>query len=115
VTNKQWIHHNEVICRMIMKKLYLLSLVVAFAFGMIACQSNEKSGSENGETTTEVDKSGPEYTSAFTCPMHCKGSGSASAGTCPVCEMDYVANSSSTPVEEPKDTSVEEAEATPES
>lgn len=32
-----------------------------------------------------------EYTSAFVCPMHCKGSGSDEAGTCPVCKMDYVA------------------------
>jgi len=39
-----------------------------------------------------TDKSGPEYTSAYVCPMHCKGSGSATAGTCPVCKMDYVAN-----------------------
>ena len=39
-----------------------------------------------------VDKSGPEYTSAFICPMHCEGSGSAEAGKCPVCGMDYVAN-----------------------
>lgn len=39
-----------------------------------------------------VDKSGPEYTSAYVCPMHCKGSGSAEAGKCPACKMDYVAN-----------------------
>ena len=24
--------------------------------------------------------------------MHCKGSGSDAAGTCPVCKMNYVAN-----------------------
>ena len=49
------------------------------------------------ETTTtpceaEVDKTSKEYASAFICPMHCKGSGSDTAGKCPVCEMDYVAN-----------------------
>lgn len=38
------------------------------------------------------DKSGPEYTSAYICPMHCKGSGSDKPGTCPVCGMDYVKN-----------------------
>ena len=31
-----------------------------------------------------------EYTSAYVCPMHCKGSGSDTTGTCPVCGMDYV-------------------------
>jgi len=27
---------------------------------------------------------------AYQCPMHCKGSGSDSAGTCPVCNMEYI-------------------------
>lgn len=40
----------------------------------------------------EVDKSGPEYTSAYVCPMHCDGSGSDTAGQCPVCGMEYVKN-----------------------
>jgi hypothetical protein len=35
---------------------------------------------------------GKEYTSAYICPMHCTGSGSDQAGTCPTCEMDYVVN-----------------------
>ena len=34
---------------------------------------------------------GPEYNSAYVCPMHCEGSGSDQPGTCPVCGMDYVA------------------------
>ena len=33
---------------------------------------------------------GKEYTSAYVCPMHCDGSGSDEAGTCPKCGMDYV-------------------------
>ena len=37
-------------------------------------------------------KDGKEYTSAYICPMHCPESGSDSAGKCPVCTMDYVAN-----------------------
>lgn len=44
-----------------------------------------------GENKTE-DTQGKEYTSAYVCPMHCTGSGSDKAGTCPVCKMDYVAN-----------------------
>ena len=35
---------------------------------------------------------GPEYTSAYICPMQCEGSGSVEPGTCPTCKMDYVAN-----------------------
>ena len=40
----------------------------------------------------EKSKAGNEYTSAYVCPMHCKGSGSDKPGVCPVCEMDYVKN-----------------------
>ena len=45
---------------------------------------------ENSEEA--VDKTGPEYTSAYICPMHCKGSGSDEAGKCPTCGMEYVAS-----------------------
>ena len=41
---------------------------------------------------TSDAKQGKEYTSAYICPMHCKDSGSETAGKCPVCGMDYVAN-----------------------
>ena len=41
-----------------------------------------------------VEQQGKEYTSAYICPMHCEGSGSESAGTCPVCAMDYKKNDS---------------------
>ena len=33
-----------------------------------------------------------EFTSAYICPMNCKGSGSAVAGKCPKCELEYVKN-----------------------
>ncbi len=39
-----------------------------------------------------MTKLGPEFTSAYICPMHCEGSGSDKAGKCPVCEMDLRAN-----------------------
>ncbi len=42
--------------------------------------------------TDKVDMTSKEYASAYVCPMHCKGSGSAKAGTCPDCGMEYVAN-----------------------
>ncbi|MCB0706819.1 MAG: hypothetical protein KDC34_15995 [Saprospiraceae bacterium] len=52
-----------------------------------------EAGTEAVEAVKEaVDQSGPEYTSAYVCPMHCAGSGSETAGTCPSCGMDYVMN-----------------------
>lgn len=51
------------------------------AFSLISC--------EGGQAT---DQTGPEYTSAYVCPMHCESSGSAEPGKCPVCGMEYVAN-----------------------
>ena len=39
-----------------------------------------------------IDKTTPEYASAYICPMHCKGSGSEAEGICPVCKMDCVKN-----------------------
>ncbi|MFT5824235.1 MAG: hypothetical protein ACI8ZM_005501 [Crocinitomix sp.] len=52
-----------------------------FALGMASCNNAESES-----------KTGPEYTSTYVCPMHCEGSGSAEAGQCPVCGMDYVLN-----------------------
>lgn len=39
---------------------------------------------------TPKDTTGKEFTSPYICPMHCEGSGNDTAGTCPVCGMDYV-------------------------
>lgn len=50
---------------------------------MVACTYTAKQ---------EENKQGTEYTSAYVCPMHCEGSGSDTAGSCPVCNMDYVKN-----------------------
>lgn len=62
---------------------------------LISCSPsvNEKDGSAS-EKSQEIEQQGPEYTSAYICPMHCEGSGSAEPGKCPVCGMDYVANDS---------------------
>lgn len=43
-----------------------------------------------GTDNAEAHGQGKEYTSAYVCPMHCEGSGSAEMGECPVCGMDYV-------------------------
>lgn len=45
-----------------------------------------------GDAAEAVAGKGAEFTSAYVCPMHCKGSGSDKAGKCPACDMDYVAN-----------------------
>lgn len=53
---------------------------------------NHYDGDPGMENDSAVDDmSGPEYTSAYICPMHCEGSGSDAPGKCPVCGMDYVA------------------------
>lgn len=39
---------------------------------------------------SDKNKNSKEYSSEYICPMHCEGSGSDSAGICPVCGMDYV-------------------------
>ncbi len=49
-------------------------------------------GHNHGADVSKVDMTTAEYASAYVCPMHCKGSGSDKAGTCPVCKMKYVAN-----------------------
>ncbi len=69
-----------------MKKIILKLALIGFLFtGIIACNNTTQN-----ENTTE--QTGPEYTSAYVCPMHCEGSGSDTAGLCPVCGMDLVEN-----------------------
>ena len=86
-----------------MKKLKIGLLAFAllmFGITFTSCNNSDSKAKESTEATmetsdtdeAEMDKSGPEYTSAYVCPMHCKGSGSAEAGKCPVCGMDYVMN-----------------------
>ncbi|MFT4522228.1 MAG: hypothetical protein ACI8ZN_001168 [Bacteroidia bacterium] len=55
-------------------------ILLLFSASVFACNSNK------------TEEKGKEYTSTYVCPMHCEGSGSDSAGTCPVCGMDYVLN-----------------------
>ena len=64
-----------------LKMLFLSLTFLASGLTFSACGGNNKA----------ADQQGKEYTSAYVCPMHCEGSGSEEAGTCPVCGMDYVA------------------------
>lgn len=62
-----------------------------FCFLLVSCKDKTTVNSpDSKEGVKTEEKSGPEYTSKYTCPMHCKGSGSAAEGKCPVCGMDYV-------------------------
>lgn len=94
------------------KFLIRLLPVLALSFFIVSCGGNaDTAGDEAATDQTEhthddghmhdgdhmeagadVDKQGPEYTSAYICPMHCDGSGSDEPGECPVCGMDYVKN-----------------------
>ncbi len=74
-------------------KLIILGLILSI--GLWSCGGSASDASEeNAESQTEQqsEKQGPEYTSAYICPMHCEGSGADEPGTCPVCGMDYVKN-----------------------
>jgi len=51
-----------------------------------------EAGDEASMEEGDMDKSGPEYTSRYICPMHCEGSGSDEPGECPVCGMAYEEN-----------------------
>ena len=74
-------------------KHFSIVLILLAAFTFVSCGGSNTANTESESTESmEADKSGPEYTSAYVCPMHCKGSGSDQAGTCPVCKMDYVVN-----------------------
>ncbi len=82
-----------------MKKVIVNLLSASLFVSMLtftACGGNADHQHDQTEATTqedaEGDKTGPEYTSAYICPMHCEGSGSDEPGKCPVCGMDYVAN-----------------------
>ena len=69
-----------------MKTLLKLAFIGILFTSVIACTTNKTNQEQ------KIDQSGPEYTSAYVCPMHCEGSGSDTAGLCPVCGMDLVEN-----------------------
>ena len=71
-----------------MKNLKLILPLFLFAMATLVFACGD--GAAKGDATKT--EQGKEYTSAYICPMHCEGSGSDAAGTCPVCKMDYVAN-----------------------
>ncbi len=69
-----------------MKFILLVLTIFTCGLALNSC------GNKGNKAVDESKMQGKEYTSAYICPMHCEGSGSDSAGVCPVCGMDYVAN-----------------------
>ena len=65
---------------------------IIFLFAALSTTSIAFYSCGSGSSSDSTEKQGKEYTSAYICPMHCEGSGSDKAGTCPVCGMDYVKN-----------------------
>lgn len=73
------------------RSLFVAALVFVSASALVSCgESSTKEEAPPTDPVEKVDMSGPEYTSAYVCPMHCEGSGSDQPGKCPVCGMDYV-------------------------
>lgn len=78
-----------------MKRQRLLVQLTAMMFSLMlisSCRNTSSDQKVSEEAVEEVSTSGPEYTSAYICPMHCAGSGSDQPGNCPKCKMEYVAN-----------------------
>ncbi|MDP4711656.1 MAG: hypothetical protein NWS63_10710 [Saprospiraceae bacterium] len=82
-------------------KILNVILMLALAWSVVACGGEAPTQEQTDAVETvapeaaapaEAGGKGPEFTSAYVCPMHCKGSGSDEPGKCPVCGMDYMAN-----------------------
>ena len=65
---------------------------IKIIFLFVALSATSITISSCGGNSSNTEKQGKEYTSAYICPMHCDSSGSEEAGKCPVCGMDYVKN-----------------------
>ena len=72
-----------------MKTNYFLIAITVLVFSF--CKEVKKEETPTPVIRKEV-QSGPEFTSAYICPMNCQGSGSDKPGVCPVCGMDYEQN-----------------------
>jgi len=77
---------------MSIQKIAFMAILFSLSIWATACGHSHDHGNAQQQEEQQVDRSGPEYTSAYICPMHCPGSGSEQPGKCPKCEMDYIAN-----------------------
>jgi len=73
--------------------IFLTLVLIVGLSGIVGCGSsgddNDHDSDDNHIEAVHEHGDGPEYTSAYICPMHCEGSGSDQAGKCPVCGMAY--------------------------
>lgn len=76
---------------MINRIVFGLFMILTIGFALTGCGDGASDQHQSGGKQI-IDKTGPEYTAAWICPMYCKGSGSAEPGVCPVCNMQYVKN-----------------------
>ena len=56
-------------------KLTFFIALTAGTLMITSCNQQKQSADDHLKSEQQADKSGPEYTSAYICPMHCKGSG----------------------------------------
>ncbi len=68
-------------------QLFFCGSLLFLGVNFTACGS-----SSSPKIVKQTDTTAKEYTSAYTCPMKCVGSGSDKPGTCPACKMDYTLN-----------------------
>ena len=95
----------------------ILSLVFAIIlFGFLACNNKKEVPADQQEETSIVDTASKDQSISatpadgnpeqhFICPNHCKGSGGAEEGKCPVCGTEYVHNDAfhrGAPIPEPQ-------------
>ena len=71
-----------------MKNSIAVFLLLAGTLVFFACGNHKEHAHDADGNHIEAKA---EFTSDYVCPMHCDGSGSDKAGSCPVCGMDYVA------------------------
>ncbi|MFV0484532.1 MAG: heavy metal-binding domain-containing protein [Bacteroidales bacterium] len=80
----------------ILKTTLTIAALATVPFVTLSCDNKKASTNahdhDHSQKTEQKAEKGKEYTSAYVCPMHCKGSGSKEAGKCPKCGMDYVKN-----------------------
>ncbi|MBK7244259.1 MAG: hypothetical protein IT265_05060 [Saprospiraceae bacterium] len=74
-----------------MKKHLLIFSLVCISFSTFQCKPKVQEDASR-PMIEKKEQSGPEFTSAYICPMHCEGSGSAAPGVCPACGMEYEKN-----------------------
>ncbi len=70
----------------------LMLCTVVLVGSMSSCKHQHGDDTHKHNPDGTVDKSGPEWTSDYICPMHCDGSGSDKEGECPTCGMNYKKN-----------------------